>query len=167
MPYRSRSTRFALRATAGLAALAFVGGLAGCSSEPERNEEGEIEEEGELSAFNIEEGDCVNDIADLTGTVSSVPVVPCDEEHGAEVFGVFDLPDGEFPAASISEDASTGCFEQYSEYYGVEATGTENVQILQPTQETWDQVDDREVVCILVGDAPTTDGAETETTEAG
>lgn len=169
---RSRSTRFAMRATAGLAALAFVGGLAGCSSEPERNEEGEIEEEGDLSAFSLAEGDCITDLDSLGTTVSDVPVVPCDQEHEAEIYHLFDLPDGDFPAETLDADAQEGCTAAFEDYFGEPYEESAlSITYLTPSAESWEQ-DDQEVVCIALTPADgATDGSEvpaddTSSTEA-
>ena len=172
MSDRSRSTRVAVRAAAGLAALALVGGLAGCSSEPERNDEGEIEEEGDLSAFSLQEGDCITDLASLGTTVQELPVVPCDQEHEAEIYHLFDLPDGEFPAATLDADAEEGCAAAFEDYFGEPLEGSElSVTYLAPSAESWEQ-GDQEVVCIAVTPAGgATDGSEvpaddTSSTEA-
>jgi hypothetical protein len=110
----TRSSRVALRAVAGLAALALVVGLAGCSSEPERNAEGEIEEEGNLSAFSLQEGDCLTDLASLGTTVQELPVVPWWEQGDQEVVCIAvtssgDTTDGsEVPADDTSSTEATG-----------------------------------------------------------
>ncbi len=171
MRHRSAAARTSRRFAAGLAGLALVGGLAACSSEPERNEEGEIEEEGDLSAFSIEEGDCLASLDDLSGQVAEVPVIPCDQEHEAEVFALFDLPDGDFPAASVDSDAEAGCVEAFPDYFGITIEESAmQITYLTPSAESWDQ-GDQEVVCIAVGDAGTTDteapAEGTDTSTAG
>ncbi len=162
MSHRAHHSHLVLRAAAGLSVLAFVGGLAGCSSEPERDEEGQIEEEGDLSAFSLAEGDCITDLDSLGTTVQDVPVVPCDQDHEAEIYHLFDLPDGDFPAASLDADAAAGCDAAFEDYFGEPYAESDlSVTYLSPSAESWGQ-GDQEVVCIAV----TSTGGATDSSEA-
>lgn len=175
MEFPRTTTRRATRFAALASAAAIVAIAPACSlldDEPARDDEGQITEEGDLSAFSIQEGDCLDDPSDLTGVVQDVAAVPCDQPHGAEVYELFDLPDGDYPPADeITTAATDGCSAAFEEAYGDEP-GAESIEIsyLTPTQESWDQADDREVVCIAISDfdgsgggaAEGTDGTEAE-----
>jgi hypothetical protein len=140
------------RTLAGLAVITLVA----CSDdEPSRNDEGAIEEEGDVSAFDLEVGDCFEDPAGIgseTGaTVVDLGVVPCDQPHDNEVFGLVELEGGddEFPGdATVSEQGRAGCLAKFEPYVGLdyETSTLDFDALLTPTEETWN-AGDREVVC--------------------
>jgi len=94
-------------------------------------------------------GECVtNDIA--ASTVSEFDVVDCTESHTVELIHKFDLPDGDFPGA---EEISTATQEQcqgstFEDYVGLDYQSSEiEIYPVTPTEETWNDADDREVLC--------------------
>jgi hypothetical protein len=130
---------------------------AGCgddlqSDETTRDEAGEVVGEGDVGALSLAVGDCIE--AAAVGQVNEVPVVPCTDPHESEVVALFDLPEGDFPGAvevsSIAEEECIGPL--FADYVGIDYQASKyGFAYLAPTQETWDGLDDREVVC-LVGD---------------
>jgi len=134
-------TRTALLATAVV--------VVGCSA-AERNEDGELAVAGSLDAFAIEIGDCYDDEVQISGQVSDVPGVPCAEPHDNEVFATFELTEGGWPGDErVIELANDGCFDRFEPYVG--ATYEESVLMittLTPSERSWSQVNDREVVCV-------------------
>ncbi|MFV1989561.1 MAG: septum formation family protein [Acidimicrobiales bacterium] len=135
------------KAALGLAAALFI---AACASEPERNVEGTITESGELDAFSIEEGDCLQNPA-TESEVASVSAVPCDEPHDMEAFYLFDLPDGDFPAREvIDQQTEEKCIEAFEPYVGIDfASSRLDARSFEPTALSWDQ-GDREIVCLAL-----------------
>ena len=121
----------------------------GCAP-AERNEAGEIEVGGSVDAFTIQVGDCYDDRFSLSDEVSDVPGVPCSEQHDNEVFATFDLPSGDWPGDErVTEAADEGCLERFQGYVG--ATYEESVLMITtmtPSRGSWNQIDDREVVCV-------------------
>ena len=121
----------------------------GCAP-AERNEAGEIEQAGSVDAFAMHVGDCFNDQMRLTEDVSDVPGVPCSEPHDNEVFATFDLASDVWSGDErVIELAEAGCMEHFEGYVG--ATYDESVLMvtsLTPTQGSWNQIEDREVVCV-------------------
>lgn len=117
---------------------------------------------GEVPTADI--GDCITD--SVSGqSISSFEVVDCDEPHTAELIHKFDLPDGEFPdqaeaEAAVEEECLGDVFEDYV------GTPYEESEIflfpVTPTQETWEQADDREVLCFagLAGGAELSESIE-------
>lgn len=124
-------------------------GLGG-QDETTRNDDGSITESGEVGAFRIQLGDCINGA--MTGLVESVEGVPCSTPHDAEVYHAFLLPDGVYPGdASVGESASNGCYNAFEPFVGHEyATSIYDISSLSPTQESWDGLRDREVLCLMV-----------------
>ena len=83
--------------------------------------------------------------------VEVVRVVPCEQSHVAEVFHVFDIALDDFPGqASVNSAADEACLAQFAGYVGA-AYGTSEfgVGYIAPTEGTWNQLDDREVLCTL------------------
>jgi hypothetical protein len=133
----------------GVAAVLFLGTA-------ERDDTGTIIDEGSLEVFDLQVGDCFTDDAaapmtpDETIAVKSVEAIPCDTEHGAEVFANIDLPDGEFPGdAQVSDRAATLCFDEFEPYVGAPYESSEyDYGWFSPTDETWSR-GDRTINCIL------------------
>ena len=138
---KSLSLSFALAVTV---AICF-----GCAP-AERNESGEIDVAGSVDAFTIRVGDCFDDRFNISDEVSDVPGVPCSERHDNEVFATFDLTSSDWPGDDwVTEVADEGCLERFQGYVG--ATYEESVLMITtliPSEGSWNQLEDREVVCI-------------------
>jgi hypothetical protein len=102
-------------------------------------------------------GDCFHDpqvqtTGDVTG-IADVAAVPCSTPHDNEVFYLHDLSRqfSDFPGvAQLDEASSATCLAQFEPYVGEDYESSRlNYTWLAPTQETWDENDDREVVCAL------------------
>jgi hypothetical protein len=94
-------------------------------------------------------GDCINnDIA--SSSISEFDTVECTEPHTAELIYKFDLPDGDFPGqeaigAAVEEECQGSAFE---DYVGTPYAESEIFLFpVTPTEQTWDEADDREVLC--------------------
>jgi len=88
------------------------------------------------SIFDLSVGDCLNYPSDggnelLTG----VKRLECGEPHDAEVIGLFDMPEGDFPGEDeVTDYASANCPGEFDNFLG-------------PTEESW-ALGDREIVCL-------------------
>ncbi len=105
---------------------------------------------GEVDVFSFEVGDCFSDPGG--DTVESLPLVSCAEEHAVEVYALFDLADGEFPGTEVVGDLSNeGCLERFDAYVGIAyADSVYDINTIFPTENTWNNLFDREVICLLV-----------------
>ena len=125
--------------------------------ETERDESGQVVEGGDLGVLRLQVGDCVqlpSDVDDgTTQEIGAFEAIPCDEAHTGEVvlvegqfFGDLD----EFPGEDAAfESAAPRCANALDAYTGTDYdTSNFDFFTLVPTAETWDQVDDRELVCI-------------------
>lgn len=105
--------------------IAALGVLAGCGDKT-------LDE----SFSDLEVGDC---IADSTAQeVESVETVDCADEGALKVVGIFDIEGygDDFPGIEVmDQEAVDGCPDTMDFY-------------LIPLEESWEQVDDREVVCL-------------------
>ena len=143
-------------AAVGAATLLLVG-LSGCSallgpSEPERDAEtGEVTEASDADVFALRVGDCMNS-ADAGDEVSSMPTVPCSEPHDSEIYASTVLEEGEYPGdESISETAGTYCEAEFATFVGLSYPESEIYATwLVPSQDGWERLDDREVLCVLL-----------------
>lgn len=84
---------------------------------------------------DLEVGDCIRDAIPM-GEVETVRLVDCSEQHYARVLAMFDVEDSEFPGleefASIAQERCP--------------QGTTNT--LFPTEQSWNEKGDREVICL-------------------
>jgi hypothetical protein len=81
--------------------------------------------------------------------------VSCDGNHRAEVFYTFNLTEGDFPGDSaVREQSDSRCSSQLTAYVGGEDTSDYSVDALVPSEESWNDSDDTEVICLLVTPDP-------------
>lgn len=145
---------------AGAAALIALAALTACSSSsPVRDDDtGEVTEGGSADVFTVHVGDCFNDTSE--SEVSELPLVPCSEPHDNEVFYEFDLPDGDYPGDTAIETATTTeCDPVFATFIGTAYEDSELAYSwLSPTEESWDQVGDRAVQCVVYDPSGQTTG---------
>lgn len=147
----SRTKGSSPRRLMSLVLVAILGAsLWGCAAEPERNASGEIAEEGDLSVFRFQIGDCFDDPENLSDEISDVAAVPCSSEHDNEVYHLFDMPEGAWPGDDAIDQAfADTCLPAFEAYVGTSYELSEfYIYPITPTEQSWDQ-DDREVVCVL------------------
>jgi hypothetical protein len=133
----------------------------GCSQEAEqdastRDTAGNVVEGGDVGAFKLQLGDCIE--SDAGTEVESLPVVPCDQPHLYEVYHLFDIPDGDFPGAeTVNTLSEEGCLAAFATFVGIPFEQSQyTFTSLTPTELTWTQADDREVVCMITTTDSTT-----------
>jgi hypothetical protein len=142
---------------AGAAGLGLVGagvvkGIAG-EDHTTRDEAGVVVEAGEVGAFRIQLGDCIATIPP-DGAFDSVDAVPCSRPHGAEVYAAFMIrsdDDAAWPGeTAVNTDANDGCYQRFTPFVGLayEQSAYDFFSIT-PTQQSWEEIDDREVLCMI------------------
>jgi hypothetical protein len=155
----------AMRPAVGAAIVAAALALSGCSmfggaDDPERDgDTGEITEaEDQADVFALRVGDCLN-VADMGGEaeqgVATVAARPCGEAHDAEVYASTTMTDESFPGDQAAKDqAGEYCLGEFANFIGLtyDQSGLD-VRYLAPTQETWEGIDDREILCIVTDPA--------------
>ncbi len=98
-----------------------------------------------------EVGACVN-TSDLSGgEITEIPTVDCSEEHDAQIFHVFDMDDGDYPGDdAVQTAAQDGCLAEFEPFVGTAYEDSAlDFSFIYPTEQTWTQADDREVLCVL------------------
>ncbi len=147
---RSSQMGIASRVVGGLVGVGIIaGGAVAVQDDAVRDDSGVIQEAGDVGAFRILVGDCVQDPG--TGTVASVGAVPCVEPHDLEAYASFDLDFDQWPGEdAIGEAAGMGCYDQFAGFVGV--TYEESIYDftwLEPTEESFNEIDDKKVLCLL------------------
>ena len=132
-------TRTLRPAVAALIALSAATVLAGCSLF------------GGSDVFDLSVGDCIESTA-LDAAVDTVPVIECSEPHESEIYAAFQLDDGAFPGTeSITAEAEGLCLEAFEDFVGLAYEDSELLATtLTPTEDRWDRLKDREVLCIVI-----------------
>jgi hypothetical protein len=132
-----------------------VVGLVGCTPDAERNEDGQVIADGDIDAFAMRIGDCFDDTSGILSvgqeSVSDLPGRPCTEPHDNEVFATFDADLSTFPGSDeITEFGNMRCEERFADYVGSEYESSSLALFaITPTQNSWIQYKDREVICAL------------------
>ena len=115
-----------------------------------RDETGQITEGGEVgAAFRIRLGDCMVDPGE--GTIESVEAVPCSDPHDLEIYLHVQPPGLELPVRH-GHAGRNGCYNTFEPFVGKSyESSVYDFMIITPTPESWDELDDREVLCALTG----------------
>ena len=111
-----------------------------------RSPSGDIAVAGRVGVLRLLPGDCFLVGAD---EIEEVAAVPCDEDHQAEVFAVFDLAATEWPgAAAVAQVTKSGCLDRFRNATGhvfdpvhMAITG------YAPSERSWKE--DRRVLCVV------------------
>ena len=143
--------------------IAFVAAAASCSGGDVARDEGVpgVTEAGDLSVFDLEPGDCLGDLDDLTDQLKDVPVEPCTEVHRIEVYHLQDYPSETYPGeAELVTYADGVCLAEFGAYTGVDyfSAGTSlYFSYLYPTFDSWNESEDRGIVCVVGSSADLND----------
>lgn len=143
-----------VRLTAAFALTAIL--ATACSSSAATNDgstradDGSVLEGGDVGAFRLQVGDCVADAESTTDVVESVPVVPCSEPHESQVYAAFDIAGDIYPGDTlVSAEAEQGCVDAFFDALGDRDDLAEwELSLIHPTPDTWDSLNDREVLCL-------------------
>ena len=133
-------------ALVGLALLAVA-----CTDEPVRDDAGVVINPGEVSVLELRPGDCLDPDPDVSGEVSHLPVVPCEEAHLQEVFAVVTHPEDAYPgAAGVAAFADVACPQELEDRFGLSLADGVLFSYLLPSFDGWNADGDRDIVCVLV-----------------
>ena len=108
-------------------------------------------DEAVTSVFALSPGTCIDAPELGNGSVSELPEISCDLAHSHEVYAVleFESDDGVFDRDAVADFAADACRAALFDYARDELEPTLQYLSLEPTQQSWDRENDREVVCIL------------------
>ncbi len=124
----------------------------GYFTQVERDASGSIVDAGDVDAFEIRLGDCFNDSGSSgLEEISSIAGVPCSEPHDNEVYALVNLTQASFPGEEAIEGlAFDACLAKFESFVGKDYESSQlDIFPIYPTRESWNELDDREVVCAL------------------
>lgn len=114
-----------------------------------RDEGGQIVGAGDLEVTELRAGDCFDLKGPTEEDVADVDAKPCTEPHEFEMFFVGDLPQGDYPADSISAFLETECVRAFDAYVGLAyAQSALDIRALIPSESSWD-AGDHAVKCMV------------------
>jgi len=126
---------------------------------PRDEPDGEITASAEADVFSLKVGDCLDYLAlsETTTEFSSLPAVPCDQQHDSEIYAETALTEEQYEAdLALAGDtetptyADTFCHDAFAGFVGTTyEESTLDYTYLSPTPESWAQGDDL-VQCIVV-----------------
>ncbi len=113
----------------------------------------------EISAKDLEVGDCVADATTATGDVKTFDKIDCDKAHDGEVFTIIKLADvAKYPGVKfVSGKGQRGCRARLRRQATPKAFADRQLgyKFVYPTAQSWAQ-DDREVTCLATFKKPRT-----------
>lgn len=123
-------------------AATLAAGLGGCGSE----------------VFSLPVGACLN-ASSLSGEeISRVATVDCSQEHDVEAFASMRLTGDSWPGAEdILARADEFCLAEFETFVGTKYHDSDlDVSFLHPTEDSWNNAADREVLCLVIAPEPVT-----------
>lgn len=127
---------------------------AGCSKDKADRKDGAIDKAGKVSVFDVQVGDCLNPGDELGAEITDIKAVPCKDPHTHEVFALPEYPgaDDVYPGEEkLRNFANAQCLEAFGNYTGSDYLDSKLFfSYLQPSIRSWQEGDDRRVVCVIV-----------------
>ena len=138
---------------------ALNGILGGGSGDANRDEEsGQVTESANIDIFALKVGDCK--MESPSGLIQDADVVPCAEPHDEEVYHEITMDDGDYSEDAINTASEECIGDAYTQFVGVSYDqSTLEVYPITPTKDTWEQLDDRLVQCVIVDPAGQVEGS--------
>lgn len=104
---------------------------------------------GMASFYGLETGDCLESLDQSGGGLN---LLSCDAPHTIEVYDVLTVDDAVYPGdVDMDSQALAHCFAEYEELFGAVATVDDApFDYLIPTEQSWNEYDDRSIVCLAV-----------------
>lgn len=125
----------------------------------ERDDAQEVVAAGNEDALSLRVGDCFDNVE--AEEFAELPLVPCAEPHDNEIFHAFELEGESLPdAAGLETAALAECDPAYEAYIGVGyADSTLDWWFIQPTEQGWNELDDRVMQCVVFDPAGKVEGS--------
>ncbi|BCW57508.1 hypothetical protein J2790_003262 [Paenarthrobacter nicotinovorans] len=137
-------------AALGMASIALAGCSLISSGDAKRDESGKPTESSKADAFKVKLGDCIANPD--SQEVVDVTIIPCDQSHDLEAYGVTNMDASTFPGdTEVGAEAEKYCGAQFTTFVGLPFDESElEVTFLHPTSDSWKN-GDREIVCLVGG----------------
>src|SRR5699024_8235941 len=111
------------------------------------------------SVLALEVGDCANQ-SDLPGEeIETVKAVEYTEEHDAEIFAEHVFSGDDYPGVdAVRAESEETCLQEVESFIGLPYEESAlPFTMLYPSEQSWDEADDRTTLCIVVSDEPLTE----------
>lgn len=120
----------------------------------------------EVTVFDLEQGDCIEDVEAIFGgqdqvdEVENVGIIDCEQPHTGEVYHVEALEQEELPEMTeLVSIAETACLDQFEPFVGAPYLQSDlEFAYFHPTPLSW-QHGDHSIMCMLVSAEPTSGSA--------
>lgn len=120
----------------------------------------------EVTVFDLEQGDCIEDVEAIFGgqdqvdEVENVGIIDCEQPHTGEVYHVEIMEQEELPEmAELASIAETACLDQFEPFVGSPYLQSDlEFAYFHPTPLSW-QHGDHNITCLLVATEPTSGSA--------
>lgn len=148
----------------GLGILIVIALVISYFSEANRDDAGVVTKSGDVSAAEVQVGDCFDDLSqfsEASSTFTSVHAVPCNEAHSWQAFHESESTLESYSEGDIKADAEAICdsatqsliYNMSSIKY--DAFKNSQIQYFFPTYKSWTLKGDRKVQCLLGSDDET------------
>jgi hypothetical protein len=119
----------------------------------QRDDSGQVTEAGQVNAFEIKLGDCLNNVVsnpDTSTEFTEITAVPCSEPHEREVYAETITTGLTFDEEALAEEANNFCADSFQEFLGISYQDSSlYFDYFFPTLESWNQADDRKIQCLI------------------
>ncbi|GII97686.1 putative regulator of septum formation [Sediminihabitans luteus] len=143
----------AVAATLATSGCSAIDGLLGPGEAQREESSGTVTAASDADVFSLRVGDCLDTtkVGDDTEQLTSLPVVPCADEHDAEIYAETTLPEGDWPGEdAVAATADEFCHGEYADFVGLDYDSSKlEYWPLTPVKEGWNSIDDRLVQCVL------------------
>ena len=113
-----------------------------------------------VSVFELVKGNCLDGTTLNDGLITTIRIVDCADVHTHEVYYSGRYPASTYDATKISDYANDTCLAQFEPYVGIEYARSRYQYLhIVPTQESWSQDNDRDVVCVAFEEDATITGS--------
>jgi hypothetical protein len=105
-----------------------------------------------VSVFSLQAGNCIDNADLTTGLVTTVTKVACDQPHTHEVYlkATYTPTNTPYNAEQVTNFANKSCTDGFAAYVGIPYDKSKYYFLhLAPSAESWNQNNDRDVMCLL------------------
>lgn len=107
------------------------------------------------SVFELNVGDCLVLDQAPEDNAENLPAIDCSQPHDGEIYAEREMTENSYPGNQAAQTQTKQfCRDKFEPFVGLSLEQSAlNVTYLYPTQESWDQQDDRIIQCIIVDQA--------------
>ena len=133
----------------GVAGFVLAGRTGSDSDRPPAGSTGPSVAATRVDPLDLHRGDCLL-TEDLSERIDDVAVVPCTQQHDAEMSGTVTLPEAPWPGEDeVDEQSDDACRPVFEAYVGIPFDDSDlDYTFITPRRETWES-GDRLVICLV------------------